>query len=268
MRLIGGTLGYHLLKRICPAGDSGYNDGSAYIGKSKLEVLLGSSIWDDVRGKTVIDFGCGAGHEAIEIAQHGAARVIGLDTYAPILETARANAVRAGVADRCTFAAETTETADVIVALDSFEHFQDLPGILARMHQLVSPGGRVRASFGPTWYHPLGGHVFSVFPWAHFVFTERAFIRWLADFNPDGHTSFESVGLNRLTIRRFEQVVAASPWRFAALEVVPIRRLRPLHNRLTREFTTSIVRCTLTPATPATAATPGTPASPATVTAD
>lgn len=247
MRLIGGTLGYHVLKRLCPAGDSGYNDGSAYVGKSKLEVLLGPTLWDTIRGRTVIDFGCGAGLEAVELAQRGAARVIGLDTYAPILFEARANALRAGVAERCQFAATTRERADVIVALDSFEHFQDLAGTLVTMRQLVRSDGCVLASFGPTWYHPLGGHVFSVFPWAHFVFTERTFLRWLGDFNPDGHTSFESVGLNRLTIGRFERVVAQSPWRFEMLEVVPIRRLRRLHSRLTREFTTSVVRCRLIP---------------------
>lgn len=245
MGIIGGSLGYHLLKRICPAGDSGYNDGSAYVGKSKLEVLFGPGIWSETRGRRVIDFGCGEGLEAIELAQRGAAHVIGLDTYPPVLEKARANAVRAGVADRCTFAASTDQPADVVIALDSFEHFQDLPGVLTRMRELVGPGGAVLASFGPTWFHPLGGHVFSVFPWAHFIFSERAFIRWLGDFNPDGHTSFESVGLNRLSIARFEQIVARSPWQFARLEVVPIRRLRPLHNRLTREFTTSIVRCKL-----------------------
>ena len=242
---IGGELGYQLLKRICPAGDSGYNDGSAYNGRSKLEVLFGASLWDEIRGRTVIDFGCGAGSEAIELAQRGAARVIGLDTYAPILAVARQRAVQAGVSDRCRFDSSTTESADVVIALDSFEHFQDLPGVLRRMDQLVRPDGFVLSSFGPTWYHPLGGHVFSVFPWAHFVFTERAFIRWLGDFNSDGHTSFESVGLNRLSIARFERVVAESPWRFASLDVVPIRRLRRLHHRLTREFTTSIVRCKL-----------------------
>lgn len=245
MSIIGGSLGYHLLRRICPAGESGYNDGSAYVGQSKLEVLFGSSIWNEIRGRTVIDFGCGAGHEAVELAQRGAMRVIGLDTYAPILEEARTNAARAGVSDRCSFAATTDVQADVIVALDSFEHFQDLPGILERMHALIAPGGAVLASFGPTWYHPLGGHVFSVFPWAHFVFSEGAFIRWLGDFNPDGHTSFESVGLNRLSIARFERVISRSPWRFARFEVVPIRPLRRLHTRLTREFTTSIVRCKL-----------------------
>jgi SAM-dependent methyltransferase len=242
---IGGTLGYRILQRICPRGESGYNDGAVYIGKSKLEVLFGPDLWREIDGKTVIDFGCGEGLETAELAQRGASRVIGLDTYAPVLEKARTNAIRFGVADRCAFGADTDERADVILALDSFEHFQDLPGILTKMHQLVRPGGVVLASFGPIWFHPLGGHVFSVFPWAHFVFTEKAFMRWLSDFNPDGHTSFASVGLNRLTIRRFEKVVAQSPWRFANLEIVPFRRLKRFHNRATREFTTSIVRCKL-----------------------
>jgi len=247
LALLGGELGYQVLKRICPRGESGYNDGSAYLGKSKLEVLFGTSFWDDIRGRVVIDFGCGEGDQVVEMAQRGATRVIGVDTYAPVLEIARAQAARAGIADRCTFTSSPSEKADVIVALDSFEHFQDLPGILRTMREFTRPDGAVLASFGPTWYHPLGGHVFSVFPWSHFAFTEKALVRWLGDFNPDGHTSFESVGLNRLSIARFERVVAESPWRFARLEVVPIRPLRRLHNRLTREFTTSIVRCKLIP---------------------
>jgi hypothetical protein len=48
-----------------------------------------------------------------------------------------------------------------------------------------------------------------------------------------------------MTIAKFEKLVAASPLQFASLELVPIKKLRPLHNRLTREFTTAIVRCRL-----------------------
>ena len=48
-----------------------------------------------------------------------------------------------------------------------------------------------------------------------------------------------------MTIARFEKLVAASPLRCADLDLVPIRKLRPFHNRLTREFTTAVVRCRL-----------------------
>ncbi len=46
-----------------------------------------------------------------------------------------------------------------------------------RSQEDVHPHGAVYASFGPTWYHPLGGHLFSVFPWAHPIFSEKEPIR-------------------------------------------------------------------------------------------
>jgi 2-polyprenyl-3-methyl-5-hydroxy-6-metoxy-1,4-benzoquinol methylase len=247
MSIVGGSLGYHILRRISADGDTGYNDGSVYIGKSKLEVLFGPGLWPDIAGKTVLDFGCGDGLQAIELAERGAKHVFGVDTYEPVLVRARENAARFGVSGRCTFTSDATEPADIILALDSFEHFSDPAAVLRTMRRLVRPGGFVLISFGPTWYHPLGGHVFSVFPWAHFIFSERAFLRWFSHFNHDGHTSFESVGLNRMTIARFKRIVEASEWQIASFEAVPIRKLRWLHNRLTREFTTSIVRCKLAP---------------------
>jgi hypothetical protein len=131
--------------------------------------------------------------------------------------------------------------------MDSFEHFADPAGILLIMNTLLKPAGEVLASFGPTWYHPLGGHLFSVFPWAHLVFSKKALIRWRSTFKTDGATRFSEVagGLNQMTIAKFEEVVASSPLKFANLELVPIRKLHPIHNRLTREFTTAIVRCRL-----------------------
>jgi hypothetical protein len=117
------------------------------------------------------------------------------------------------------------------------------------MRQALKDSGAVIAAFGPTWYHPLGGHLFSVFPWAHLIFTEKALIRWRSDFKTDGATSFREVGggLNQITIRRFKRIVAQSPFRFAEFEARPIRPLKPIANRLTREATTSIVCCRLVP---------------------
>jgi SAM-dependent methyltransferase len=256
--LIGGTLGYRLLRRIAPAGEGRGSamDGSVYATRSKLEVLLGPGVWDAIRGRTVVDFGCGDGGDAVEMVRRGAAAVVGVDIQPRMLEAARANAERAGVADRCRFVERYDGRADVIVSLDAFEHFADPAEMLRLMHGMLAPGGVVLVSFGPTWYHPLGGHLFSVFPWAHLVFTERALIRWRADFKTDGATRFGEVagGLNQMTVRRFERLVAASPLRFAAFEAVPIRGLRRVASRATREVTTAIVRCTLTAREPRPAA--------------
>jgi hypothetical protein len=74
-------------------------------------------------------------------------------------------------------------------------------------------------------------------------------MRWRSDYRSDGATCFHEVegGLNRMTIRRFERIVAQSPFELADCETVPIRKLKRLSNRLTREFTTAIVRCKLIP---------------------
>ena len=249
MGIIGGTVGYHILRRLCPTGETGYMDGSVYQGKSKLEVLFGERIWDELAGKVVIDFGCGTGQQCVEMAQHGAKKVIGLDMRESVLAEAREAAERAGVSDRCVFTTEAGERADVIVSLDAFEHFDDPAGILRVMRTLVRDDGCALIEFGPTWYHPLGGHLFSVFPWAHLIFTEKALIRWRTDFKTDGATRFREIegGLNQMTIGHFERLVAASAFRIDTFEAVPIRRARFLWTPATREFFTAIVRCRLVP---------------------
>ena len=234
-----------ILKRCFP-GEPRIGASSVYAGKSRVSFLFGEDFPRRVMGKTVIDFGCGEGLEAIEMAAMGAKRVIGIDIQERRLEIARANAEAAGVRN-CVFALNATEKADVVVSIDTFEHFQHPARVLSEMEKLLAPGGEIIVSFGPTWYHPFGGHLFSVFPWAHLVFTETALIRWRSDFKTDGATRFSEVagGLNRMTIGSFCRIVAVSPLCMFEFRLVPIRRVRWLHNRVTREFTTSIVQCRL-----------------------
>ena len=78
MALIGGTVAYKVLHHFWPTGETHYLDGSAYKEKSKLEVLLGADVWSKIAGKVVIDFGCGVGTEAIEMAQRGERRSLAL----------------------------------------------------------------------------------------------------------------------------------------------------------------------------------------------
>src|SRR6266481_2130947 len=114
--VLGGRLGYHLLRRIAGApGDGECCSGGAYAQRNKLEVLLGPDIWTHTEGRTVIDYGCGAGEEAVEIARRGAKRVIGIDIRENLLAEARRAAQMAGVADRCVFDRRTDVTADVIL---------------------------------------------------------------------------------------------------------------------------------------------------------
>jgi SAM-dependent methyltransferase len=223
----------------------------AYQNRSKLEVLFGPRIWNDVKDKVVIDFGCGEAHEVVELADHGARHVIGIENYPPWFASANERLRARRLTDRCAIVEQwdgPDAVADVIICLDSFEHFERPADILRLMHRLLKPGGCVEVAFGPPWYHPYGGHLFSVFPYAHLLFSERALVTWRGTLpGKEPKTSFLDAGLNKMTVRRFEQLVRDSPFRFTRFEAVPIRKLRPVANRLSREFTTSIVRCRLEP---------------------
>jgi SAM-dependent methyltransferase len=225
------------------------SEGNPYkeSGLSKLGVLFGKGIFDELRDKSVLDFGCGDGENCIELAERGVRRIVGLDIQESRLAQAREEAARRGVIHKCEFVDQCARRFDVVLSTDAFEHFADPAASLDRMQGLLSENGYILIEFGSTWYHPYGGHLFSVFPWAHLVFTECALIRWRSDFKTDGARRFGEVagGLNQMTLRRWERLVRDSALEFKTYELVPIRAARVFHNRLTREFTTSFIRARL-----------------------
>jgi SAM-dependent methyltransferase len=209
---------------------------------TKLTQVLGKDIYQEVRDKDVIDFGCGEGNETIELAQY-ARRVIGLDVRESVFSEAK-NIGPANV----TFTTSTREKADIILSIDAFEHFDDPAAIMVKMRSLLKPGGYIIASWGPPWFHPKGGHLFSFFPWCHVLVPERLLCWYRGKYyRKDGARRFREVegGLNQMTIQRFERMIADSRMRVLELELVPIRSVAALHNQITREFFTSIVRCRL-----------------------
>src|SRR5579864_937052 len=175
MGIIGGALGYHLLRFCFPQHHPAAKNSSCGDDHKSLASRFGPSIWSQFENKTVIDFGCGYGEDAMAIARH-ARRVIGIDIQEEALRSARKQAQQEGL-QNVEFATGTREKADLIISINSFEHFADPAGVLDTMADLLGPGGEVLISFGPPWYHPRGGHLFSVFPWAHLLFTEKALIR-------------------------------------------------------------------------------------------
>jgi SAM-dependent methyltransferase len=244
MAFIGGPLAAAILKRYEWLEDK---EATAYENRSKVETLLGPDVWNDIRDKVVLDFGCKFGLEAMEMASRGAREVIGVDIVENYLAAARTKQEKDGIPN-CRFVQRYEGKVDVITSLDAFEHFGDPDEILRIMAGMLRPSGKVLISFGPPWYHPYGGHM-PLFPWAHVLLTERALMKWRSQYKTDGATRFGEVegGLNQMSINRFERVVARSPFRFERFEAVPMRHgpIPKVHNRLTREFLTSVVRCVL-----------------------
>lgn len=248
MGIIGGQIGELILRRFAPREHSSLGHDASDLLDTKLTQFFGDDFIDIIRGKTILDFGCGSGKEAVAMALMGAAKVIGLDTEEKRLTQARELSLDYSVGDRCTFVTNTQELVDVIISKDAFEHFSDPASILQQMSLQLKPTGLIMAAFGPTWLHPLGGHLFSVFPWAHLVFSEHTLLRWRSRFKSDGATRFAEVegGLNQLTIKRFEQFVADSNLSMNYFETVPIKGIRFLKYKVLREIGSSIVRCRLT----------------------
>lgn len=247
MGILGGSVGLRILRLIAQDSPQRECIKDDQIDR-KIEDAFGGRLERALAGKTVIDFGCGDGQQAIAMASAAPdSRVIGLDIQQKHLDNARRRAAQAGLEDRCRFAMETQERADLIVSFDAFEHFSDPLAILTIMSKLLKPKGEILASFGPTWLHPYGGHLFSVFPWAHLIFTEHALIQWRARFRQDGARCFGEVdgGLNQMRIAEFERLVESSPLMIDWLETVPIRGLSILRHRHLREFGSSLVRCRL-----------------------
>ncbi|MCU1282544.1 MAG: hypothetical protein JWM53_6090, partial [bacterium] len=63
-------------------------------------------------GASVLDIGCGPGRYGIELARRGAARCLGVDVAAPMIEIARRESERAGLASRCGWQVTSYESFD------------------------------------------------------------------------------------------------------------------------------------------------------------
>jgi len=251
MGFVGTRLSYRFLKHWYPGGRGvPMSEGDPFreLGISKLELYFGSSQLAELHDKVVVDFGCGTGNNALELVELGCKRVIAVDIQQELLAIGRHEAERRGLSDKVEFVTSYEDKADVVLTTDAFEHFADPAAILRLFGRILTQHGYAMVQFGPTWYHPLGGHLFSVFPWAHLVFTERSLIRWRSDFKSDGATRFEECagGLNKLTISRWERLIEENGFGQSHYELRPVRAVQALHCWLTRELFTSVVIARLT----------------------
>lgn len=105
----------------------------------------------DVRGRSVLDVGCGPGHYLVAFARQGAARIVGVDLSPRMLELARGLLEREGVVDRCRLlegdflALDFPERFDVALAMGVFDYLRQPVPFLRKMARVAS--GTVLATF-------------------------------------------------------------------------------------------------------------------------
>ncbi|MHB8204037.1 MAG: class I SAM-dependent methyltransferase [Desulfomonilaceae bacterium] len=115
---------------------------------SKVKNEFIRELLGDLKGKSVIDYGCGAGLFSVHAAKSGAGQVIGVDAEESVLTTARYFASIEGVSNYCSFVRSDTfpifaarRGFDVILMKDVIEHAPDDDNLLAAASKALNPGG-------------------------------------------------------------------------------------------------------------------------------
>lgn len=207
-----------------------------------------------VRGRRVLDYGCGHGWQAVAMRKRGARQVVGIDISEERLSHGRELVAREGCGGEVRFAREIPDELngrfDVVLSLSAFEHFSDPAAELQAMRGAARPGGLVVVSFAEPWLSPRGSHMvhFTKLPWVNVLFSERTVMRVRSRFRDDGAQRYEEVegGLNRMTLTRFEHVVRGSGMAVESINSFPVKGL-PLVDRMpmVREFLTGAASCIL-----------------------
>ncbi|MCC7418396.1 MAG: class I SAM-dependent methyltransferase [Acidobacteria bacterium] len=165
------------------------------------------------RGAVVLDYCCGNGLDAVDLARHGAARIVGIDISEVSIGNCRALARAAGVDDRVRFEAMDAEalafpdgTFDLVTEYGVLHHL-DLDRSMAEIVRVLKPGG-------------------------HFLGTEtlghNPLIRWYRQRTPELRTEWEAQHiLTRASFERMQRYFDRVELRFfhlATLAAVPLRR--------------------------------------------
>jgi SAM-dependent methyltransferase len=184
-----------------------------------------------VRGKRVLDFGCGRGYQAAALATVYGCRVTGLDTNPNTLEYARS--VNGKWSPRFIERLDDAQY-DVVISLNAMEHFDDPATVLADMGRALLPAGKILITFGPPWFAPYGSHMhfFCKIPWLNLLFPEAAVMSVRSRYKHDGAHHYEEVesGLNKMSLAKFERLVRTSGLKIVRRHYTAAKRL----NFLTR----------------------------------
>lgn len=104
---------------------------------------------DGIEGLTALDYCCGNGEVAVQMARRGARLVHGIDLSPVAVENAQALAEREGVADRCVFTVMDAEhmmfsgsSFDVVHEYGALHHL-DLKAAYTDLSRVLRPGGRL-----------------------------------------------------------------------------------------------------------------------------
>lgn len=227
-----------------------------------LDLLInsfGTTFLSQIRGKKLLDYGCGRGMQCIALALNGADRVVGLDIREGLVDEGRKLARQFKVSDKISFInlnskiyrrAVPEKGFDIIISQNSFEHYSNPTVVLEKFKHAIKPDGKIYITFGNPWYHPYGSHMqyFTMVPWVHLIFSEQTVMAVRRRFRHDGATKYREVegGLNQITIRQFKDLIQKTGYKIQFLQLRAIKRLNFMSKfPVIQELFTNRINCIL-----------------------
>ena len=199
-----------------------------------------------IRGKSVLDYGCGDGFQSVAMARQGATRVLGVEIEANRRAHGEKLAAQANV-DNVSFGAKAEGQFDVVVSLNAMEHFIAPEENIGEMAAALHPRGKIYLTFGPLWMAPYGHHMhfFTSAPWINLMFSEKSVFRIRSLYRDDAAMSYEP-GLNRMTVAKFHHLVAGAGLKIEQIRYRPSGDLPVVANMpVLREFFVNIIDAVL-----------------------
>lgn len=167
----------------------------------------------DLKDKTILDFGCGYGALAIDLAKSGAKRVVGIDLEDHNIDFANDNLNQnyPELKDKIEFykidilKTEKFKDFDIIVSKDTFEHTLDLDKVLLKFHQILKDDGSAYLGFGPLYnfYNGDHGRAEAILPWFHLIIPEKTLIKRINANKENKIKKIEELGLNKYSFKQY-----------------------------------------------------------------
>ena len=171
-------------------------------------------------GLRVLDLGCGHGALAVDLAERGAAEVVGVDLIPERIEFATQHVAEAfpELSQRIRYLCQDVADLDLdgyfdlIVSKDCFEHIDNIDEVVGQLHRLLKPGGILAPGFSPLYYSPFGDHrrFRLLLPWLHAVLPMPWLLQSLRKRTGRDVYSCSDINLNCMTPREFRRIFADS----------------------------------------------------------
>ncbi|MBQ7962380.1 MAG: class I SAM-dependent methyltransferase [Clostridia bacterium] len=126
--------GYKALR----AGETNYND--------LLEQPAMAKLLPDLNGKSVLDLGCGYGHNCIDFIKRGAASVVGIDISEKMLSVAKTESAHEKIQYlnmSMTDISQLDDKFDLIYSSLAFHYVEDFNAFAKEMYSVLNNGGQL-----------------------------------------------------------------------------------------------------------------------------